>query len=384
MPEVKVVNKYKDPENSNTIPIHRGSQHLGNPYPLEEYANDREVVLDIFKEHFLERLPRYQSYLRPLIEADRDIELQCFCAPLACHGHIYQDYIRFVRHYALTNPGQNPVIGYREKKGYKSPVLRDGLDHINVYSRGETELGRLLSNFAHTPFETEPYGRFESMEGYWYYVATGYKHEVLKTLHGYKAKEVGRAFESIHNSYFEEEIEQGIRCKLEQNPRLMEMLMACRLPLQHYYSYGNPKNNDDLINRDFGAKFIGYIQSFRAAAVGGEPTIVAGSRTIKKIALVRKAILESGFEISSIITGMAKGIDILSWHYGKEHAIHTQEFKVSDVEWKKTKAAGIIRNGEMEKVAKQAIVLVENNSPGSMDMIKRMKAANKKVFDIYI
>lgn len=29
----------------------------------------------------------------------------------------------------------------------------DGIDHINVYSKGKTELGKLLSNFARTPFE---------------------------------------------------------------------------------------------------------------------------------------------------------------------------------------------------------------------------------------
>lgn len=43
----------------------------------------------------------------------------------------------------------------------------DGIDHINVYSGGATELGRLLTNFAHTPFENE-YGKFESVEGFWY------------------------------------------------------------------------------------------------------------------------------------------------------------------------------------------------------------------------
>ena len=35
----------------------------------------------------------------------------------------------------------------------------DGINHINVYSRGKTEIGRFLSNMAHTPFE---YQRFES------------------------------------------------------------------------------------------------------------------------------------------------------------------------------------------------------------------------------
>lgn len=28
----------------------------------------------------------------------------------------------------------------------------DGIDHINIYSKGKTELGCLLSNFAFSPF----------------------------------------------------------------------------------------------------------------------------------------------------------------------------------------------------------------------------------------
>lgn len=45
----------------------------------------------------------------------------------------------------------------------------DGIDHINVYSQGKTKLGRLLSNFANTPFEIPGLGRFQSVESYWYY-----------------------------------------------------------------------------------------------------------------------------------------------------------------------------------------------------------------------
>ena len=39
----------------------------------------------------------------------------------------------------------------------------DGIEHINIYSKGKTELGRLLTNFAQTPFIHPEYGRFESV-----------------------------------------------------------------------------------------------------------------------------------------------------------------------------------------------------------------------------
>lgn len=70
----------------------------------------------------------------------------------------------------------------------------DGITHINVYSKGKTELGQLLSNFAYTPFVHSEYGKFNSIEAFWYYYFTGCKHDDLKLLYGYKAKEKGRKY----------------------------------------------------------------------------------------------------------------------------------------------------------------------------------------------
>jgi len=118
---------------------------------------------------------------------------------------------------------------------------RDGVDHINVYSKGATELGRLLTNFAHTPFEHPTRGKFESMEGYWYYVSTGDKHEELRTLVGSQAKAFGKTLEKvdINPDYFEVLIRTGIRAKLIYHPKILEMLLDNELPLAHYYVFGS-------------------------------------------------------------------------------------------------------------------------------------------------
>ena len=46
----------------------------------------------------------------------------------------------------------------------------DGIDHINIYSKGYTKLGRLLSNFTKSEFTHPIYGHFMSVEGFWYYI----------------------------------------------------------------------------------------------------------------------------------------------------------------------------------------------------------------------
>ena len=118
----------------------------------------------------------------------------------------------------------------------------DGIDHINIYSKGKTELGRLLTNFAHTPFTYHPYGEFASIEAFWYYAKTGWVNEHLKPLYGFKAKEEGKKCSVVHCPQFEELILEAIRCKLRQNKYLRELLTNSTLPLTHYYAYGTPHN----------------------------------------------------------------------------------------------------------------------------------------------
>lgn len=120
----------------------------------------------------------------------------------------------------------------------------DGVTHINVYSKGATELGRLLSNFAQTPFEHPIFGHFESMEGYWYYIRTGFQFGELKYMHGHAAKVHGKQEEVVPFPHFEAAILDGIRCKLRQNRGILKLLEDSTLPLTHYYWYGtvdNPK-----------------------------------------------------------------------------------------------------------------------------------------------
>ena len=115
----------------------------------------------------------------------------------------------------------------------------DGVSHINIYSKGATELGRLLSNFAYTPFEHEIYGWFASIEGFWYFAKSGFQHEHMRELHGVTAKSQGKLLEVVEFPYFKQTILSGIRCKLRQNRRILKLLEESDLPFEHYYYYGD-------------------------------------------------------------------------------------------------------------------------------------------------
>lgn len=124
----------------------------------------------------------------------------------------------------------------------------DGIDHINVYSKGKTELGRWLSNFSHSPFNHPYHGHFESVEGYWYWLSTGMKHDSLRRLHGFDAKRQGRKYKTVPVENYETHIEVALYCKVVQNPLWIPLIRESHLPFIHYYVYGGkPTHLDDSV-----------------------------------------------------------------------------------------------------------------------------------------
>lgn len=120
----------------------------------------------------------------------------------------------------------------------------DGITHINVYSKGETELGRLMSNFANTPIHLKEDGEFASIEAYWYWLsAPEATRDELRPLYGYMAKKKGRELRGqdwVETADFQEKIQQAIWNKIKRHKRLRELLRESSLPFVHYYSFGTP------------------------------------------------------------------------------------------------------------------------------------------------
>jgi hypothetical protein len=159
-------------------------------------------------------------------------------------------------------------------------IHADGIDHINVYSKGRTELGRFLTNFAYCPIVTED-GPFNSIEGYWGWLGLSENNPVreqLRTLYGWQAKKLkddqykngdpGRFDEN-----FEAKIAKAVLLKmhtdkakniLRQNQALLD------LPLEHYYCFG-PDDNPKVI--DVKRKYQFLIDSIAAAISDVKPTL---------------------------------------------------------------------------------------------------------------
>jgi hypothetical protein len=154
---------------------------------------------------------------------------------------------------------------------------KDGIEHINIYSKGRTALGIFLSNFTQCDLETED-GEFSSIEGYWYWLlcpknfnpncyecegvgvtALGEgqqtylgpcpvcNRDTLRYLYGAEAKKIGRTlqgsdFPQEKDENFKNKIKSAIKFKIDNNIHFKNELGKSTLPLVHYYlMYGNVK-----------------------------------------------------------------------------------------------------------------------------------------------
>ena len=109
-------------------------------------------------------------------------------------------------------------------------------------------------------------------------------------------------------------------------------------------------------------------------------TIIAGSRTIFDYALVKKAIEDSGFEITEVVCGCAKGIDTLGEQWAVENSIPVKYFPA---DWKRYgRAAGHIRNEEMARYADALIAIWDGNSLGTKNMVQNAAMHELKIYAI--
>lgn len=120
----------------------------------------------------------------------------------------------------------------------------EGITHINVYSKSNLEIGRMLSNFYKCEIDTKD-GKFLSVEAYWYYLGLGNnikEKDILRNLYGYEAKKTGqellKKFGEIKIEDFENRISEAIFDKFIKNKRLLlDNEIYLSLPFEHYYNF---------------------------------------------------------------------------------------------------------------------------------------------------
>lgn len=108
--------------------------------------------------------------------------------------------------------------------------------------------------------------------------------------------------------------------------------------------------------------------------------IVAGSRGIIDKSVVFDILDSSRFEITSVVCGMAPGVDLLGREWARSKGIDVIEFP-ADWEREGTLTAGSLRNQRMAENADALILIWDGTSSGSRDMLSRARK-HKLALDI--
>lgn len=106
--------------------------------------------------------------------------------------------------------------------------------------------------------------------------------------------------------------------------------------------------------------------------------IIAGTRAVSDVGLVARAVVDSGFEVTEVVSGGARGVDRLGEEWARSQGIPVRRFPA---DWDRYgRRAGPVRNQEMADYAEALIAIWDGNSAGTRDMIGRARAKGIPVF----
>ena len=111
-------------------------------------------------------------------------------------------------------------------------------------------------------------------------------------------------------------------------------------------------------------------------------TIIAGSRHIHNYDDLLIAVKHSKFRITEIISGGARGVDVMGECYARENNI---PLVIVPAQWEKFgKRAGFFRNTEMATMANALIALWDGESRGTKMMIDIAYNLDLSIFVHYV
>lgn len=110
----------------------------------------------------------------------------------------------------------------------------------------------------------------------------------------------------------------------------------------------------------------------------GVRTIIAGPRTLDSLVLVEAAVAASGFVITEVVSGRAKGIDLRGEEWAEKNGIPIKYFPANWAEH--GRAAGPLRNRDMVAYAEALIAIWDGVSRGTEDCIAEARRRGLKVF----
>lgn len=371
---MKLWNRHTAPKDLKYTYIGRGTP-WGNPFVVGEGYTQEEAA-DAYRKKLARALAGRDPGAWKLVNNLAGVDnIVCSCTPRPCHGDCFAEIWTLIRSKDLTIT--QGIRAWVKQNGYDFGPDNDGKTHINVYTKGKTKLGRMLTNMSDFPVNIPEDGYFQSMEGYWYWLSTGKKFEAFREMNGYEAKKHGKDMPRHFAMDFKDKIRHALFLRCEQSPKLKQALIdSPDLPFKHYYCYGDHDDTVIFPPFDWVTDELEYLRKYYKGTL--VRCIIAGSRTVTDPEYLNTALDQSGYQIDEVVCGDAIGADTLGKFWALKNGKRIKYFKPA---WETYgKRAGMIRNCEMGNYADCAIILIKDHSKGSTQMYEYMKSLNKPVY----
>lgn len=151
----------------------------------------------------------------------------------------FRDQLSSVRQFLpvdIRNDLRNPLPNANESGD-------DGVDHINIWADGETELGRGLSHGFNLEFTHSHFGDFVCMEAFWHFIRSAERDDRTKILYGQRLNQFSKKTNAINVPNFKALIMDANLQKIDQYPDLKEELTDSELPFECYFYKTLPKGD---------------------------------------------------------------------------------------------------------------------------------------------
>ena len=107
-------------------------------------------------------------------------------------------------------------------------------------------------------------------------------------------------------------------------------------------------------------------------------TIIAGSRGIRDYDCICRAIADSGFPVTHVLSGAAAGVDALGERRARENGVSCRRYPA---EWsRRGRGAGFFRNERMARDAEALIAVWDGSSRSTAHMIETAQQKRLKIF----
>ncbi len=131
----------------------------------------------------------------------------------------------------------------------------DGVDHINIWNKGKTELGRFLNQTSRSDFVHPEYGPFHSVMGFWHWIKSYDRDDNYRYLSGGRIKKYATenpGGETFFIKDYQEVLLAANYEKIMQKEEMKKLFVESTLPFDHYYLFGD----SNVLVKPFGREWV--------------------------------------------------------------------------------------------------------------------------------